>query len=243
MNLIIDIGNTLAKLAVFQQDELRNKTIIPNAEVSQIASEFFRQYPNIEKIMVSNVSAAKVDLPSEVLEKTKLLELSAVTPLPFKNLYTTPQTLGNDRKALVAAAVSQYPSRNVLVIDAGTCITFDFKNAAEEYLGGGISPGLKMRFLALNTFTANLPLVEAGEDHNLIGNSTVSSITSGVVNGTFMEIEGIIRAYSEKYEDLVTIITGGDATFLSVNLKNGIFANSNFLLEGLNFILEFNIDQ
>lgn len=243
MNLIIDIGNTVAKLAVFQQNELRYKTTVQKAEISKITSDFFEQFPEINKIVVSNVSAAKVDLPPGVSKKAKLLQLSAETPLPFKNLYATPQTLGNDRKALVAAAVKQYPGKNVLVIDAGTCITYDFKNAAEEYLGGGISPGLKMRFLALNTFTANLPLVEAGEDLRLIGDSTVSSITSGVLNGTLMEIEGIIRGYSAKNENLVTIITGGDATFLSRNLKNGIFANSNFLLEGLNYILEFNIDQ
>lgn len=243
MNLIVDIGNTVAKLAVFQQDKLRYKTTVQKAEVSKIILDFFEQFSEIEKVVISNVSAAKFSFPPEVSKKVKILELSAATPLPFSNLYATPQTLGNDRKALVAAAVKQYPRKNVLVIDAGTCITYDFKNAADEYLGGGISPGLKMRFLALNTFTANLPLVEAGEDHSLTGNSTISSINSGVVNGTLMEIEGIIRSYSVKYEDLTTIITGGDATFLSRNLKNGIFANSNFLLEGLNYILEFNIDQ
>src|SRR5690606_37100124 len=98
------------------------------------------------------------------------------------------------------------------------------------------------RFKALNTFTANLPLVKAGEP-NLIGNSTISSINSGVVNGTLLEIEGMINEYSNQYKNLITIITGGDASFLSINLKNGIFANSNFLLEGLNYILEFKIDQ
>ena len=243
MNLIVDIGNSIAKLAVFQQDELRYRTIVEKAEVSKIASDFFKQYPEISKVVVSNVSSARFELPEEHLKKVKFLELSSTTPLPYKNLYATPQSLGNDRKALVAAAVKQYPGKNVLVIDAGTCITYDFKSASEEYLGGGISPGLKMRFLALNTFTANLPLMEVGEEHPLIGDSTATSITSGVVNGMLMEIEGIINSYKEKYANLHCIITGGDATFLSGNLKNGIFANSNFLLEGLNFILESNIDQ
>ena len=243
MNLIVDIGNSIAKLAVFQQDELRYRTIVEKSEVSGIVADFFKQYPGIKKVVVSNVSSARLELPAESSKKVKILELSASTSLPFKNLYATPETLGNDRKALVAAAVKQYPGKNVLVIDAGTCITYDFKNASEEYLGGGISPGLKMRFLALNTFTANLPLMEVGEGHALIGDSTASSITSGVVNGILMEIEGLINSYQEKYSDLHCIITGGDATFLSGNLKNGIFANSNFLLEGLNFILESNIDQ
>ncbi|WP_324720898.1 type III pantothenate kinase [Salinimicrobium sp. HB62] len=243
MNLIIDIGNSIAKLAVFQQDELRYRTVVEKAEVSKVTSDFFKQYPEIQKVVVSNVSSAGLELPPAYSEKVKFLELTPSTPLPFKNLYATPHSLGNDRKALAAAAVKQYPSKNVLVIDAGTCITYDFKNASEEYLGGGISPGLKMRFLALNTFTANLPLIEAGEEHRLIGNSTATSITSGVVNGMLMEIEGIINSYKEKFSDLHCIITGGDATFLSGNLKNGIFANSNFLLEGLNFILESNIDQ
>ena len=193
MNLVIDIGNSIAKLAVFQQDELRYRTIVEKAEVFKIASDFFQQYPEINKIIVSNVSSARFELPEEHLKKVKYVDLSATTPLPFKNLYTTPNTLGNDRKALVAAAVKQYPGQDVLVIDAGTCVTYDFKNASEEYLGGGISPGLKMRFLALNTFTANLPLIEAGEEHALIGNSTATSITSGVVNGMLMEIKGVIK--------------------------------------------------
>ena len=242
MNLIIDIGNTVAKLAVFQQDELLQKEVVEQIKISEKIADIFRRYPQIEKVGVSNVSSVTVELPEKLQQQARVVELSAATRLPFRNLYGTPQTLGNDRKALVAAAVKHYPRQNVLVIDAGTCITYDFKNAADEYLGGGISPGLSMRFKALNTFTANLPLVKAGEP-NLIGNSTVSSINSGVVNGTLLEIEGVINEYSNQHENLMTIITGGDASFLSINLKNGIFANSNFLLEGLNYILEFNIDQ
>ncbi len=243
MNLIVDIGNSIAKLAVFQQDEILKKTSADKLSLNKNISEIFQLYPEIKKVVVSNVSSAKWELPPNLKNEVEVIELSAETSLPFKNNYGTPKTLGNDRKALVAAAVKHYPKQNVLVIDAGTCITYDFKTAEDEYLGGGISPGLKMRFLALNNFTANLPLVEAGEGHELIGNSTSSSIISGVVNGTLMEIEGIINKYKENYTNLICIITGGDATFLSGNLKNGIFANSNFLLEGLNYILEFNIDQ
>ena len=243
MNLIIDIGNTVAKLAVFQKSELLQKVVIEQADISEGTINLFQKFPNIDKVVVSNVSSAKFELPESLQDQVKMLELSVATPLPFKNHYATPETLGNDRKALVAAAVRQHPGKNVLVIDAGTCITYDFKNAADEYLGGGISPGLKMRFLALNSFTAKLPLVEVNTPHGLIGDSTETSISSGVLNGTLLEIEGIIHSYSTRYNNLITIITGGDASFLSINLKNGIFANSNFLLEGLNYILEFNIDQ
>ncbi|WP_029034195.1 type III pantothenate kinase [Salinimicrobium terrae] len=243
MNLVIDIGNSIAKLAVFQQDKILKKIPIGKSGLKKSIAETLQLHPEIKNVVVSNVSSAEWELPMEVRNQVKVVELSVSTLLPFKNSYGTPKTLGNDRRALMAAAVKHHAGKDVLVVDAGTCITYDFKTAEDEYLGGGISPGLKMRFLALHNFTANLPLVEAGEVHELIGTSTTSSITSGVMNGTVMEIDGIINGYKEKYPNLICIITGGDATSLSGNLKNGIFANSNFLLEGLNYILEFNIDQ
>ncbi len=243
MNLIIDVGNTLSKVAVFQQDELVEKFTVEKTELSKKIENIFSQYPKISGVVVSKVSQAEFSLPKQLQKKAKVILLDPQTQLPFENLYSTPQTLGDDRKALVAAAVREYPKKNVLVIDAGTCITYDFKNEKDQYLGGAISPGLKMRFKALNSFTANLPLVETGEEAKLIGDSTLSSINSGVVIGTLKEIDGVIEEYKEKYPQLITIITGGDAQFLSINLKNSIFANSNFLLEGLNHILEFNISQ
>lgn len=240
MNLVLDIGNTMAKLAVFQNYNLLERQLLGNEELSEKIPLFLSRHPKITQIVLSSVVARTFSFHPHLPDGLFVLELSAQTPLPFKNKYATPHTLGNDRKALIAAAVHQYPGRNVLVIDAGTCITYDFKNAEEEFLGGGISPGLKMRFLALNTFTAQLPLVTVEQEVPLIGNSTVHSIQSGVVNGISMEVEGIINSYSKRYENLIIIITGGDAQILSINIKNGIFANSNFLLEGLNYILEFN---
>ncbi|HSM63616.1 MAG TPA: type III pantothenate kinase, partial [Gillisia sp.] len=155
----------------------------------------------------------------------------------------TPKTLRNDRIAVRSAACKTYPTQNVLVIDAGTCITFDFKNAENRYLGGAISPGLQMRFQAMHTFTENLPLLEPEDEVELIGNTTVKSMQSGVVTGIIAEIEGVISRYSSQFEDLKIILTGGDSQFLCKRLKNSIFANSNFLLEGLNYILEFNKSQ
>ncbi|MFD0977645.1 type III pantothenate kinase [Salinimicrobium gaetbulicola] len=243
MNLIIDVGNTLAKVAVFQNDELGKKEVVQKESLEKKIKEIFKEFPEIHAVVTSNVSKTTFSWPSGLQKKARILNLDANTLLPFENLYGTPATLGNDRKALAAAAVKKYPGRNVLVIDAGTCITYDFKNAENQYLGGGISPGLKMRFKALNSFTANLPLVTPQEDLKLIGDSTLSSINSGVIFGFLKEIDGIIEEYASQYDEMLTIITGGDAQFLSINLKNSIFANSNILLEGLNYILEFNISQ
>jgi type III pantothenate kinase len=241
MNLVIDLGNTVAKLAVFEKDELREKEIVASEEIQEKISQHLLKNPWVKKVISSNVSKLQIKVPQE--KELQILELSAESLLPFENLYATPQTLGNDRKALVAAAAKYYPKRNVLIIDAGTCITYDFKNSKNEYLGGAISPGLKMRFKALNSFTANLPLVDQQEQLKLVGNSTLTSINSGVAYGMVKEIDGFIEEYAAQYDDLLTIVTGGDAHFLSVNLKNSIFANSNFLLEGLNYILEFNTSQ
>ena len=243
MNFVIDIGNTIAKLAVFQQDELLHRELVPPDELEKKIEKVFSEYPNINAAIVSNVSKKEFWLTSKLEKEIPVLHLDTTTKLPFNNLYATPATLGNDRKALAAAATKEYPGQNVLVIDSGTCITYDFKDAQDRYQGGGISPGLQMRFKALNHFTAKLPLVAPGEKTELVGDSTENSIRSGVIFGALKEIEGVVAEYSGRYPDLRTIITGGDAHFLSVNLKNSIFANSNFLLEGLNYILEFNNSQ
>ncbi|GAB2779737.1 type III pantothenate kinase [Salinimicrobium soli] len=243
MNLIIDIGNSLAKVAVYQNNVLTEKWTVSTEALSEKISEVFSNYQNIRNVIVSNVSKTSFSWPENAIRDVKLLELSPATKLPFNNMYGTPATLGNDRKALAAAAAKQYSSQNVLVIDAGSCVTYDLKTSKNDYLGGAISPGLKMRFRALNTFTANLPLVEQQQEFHLVGTNTVNSIVTGVQMGFVKEIDGMIDEYKAQHDNLLTIITGGDAQFLSINLKNSIFANSNFLLEGLNYILEFNISQ
>ncbi|NNK40613.1 MAG: type III pantothenate kinase, partial [Winogradskyella sp.] len=161
--------------------------------------------------------------------------------LPFINKYETPKTLGVDRIALVSASVLHFPDQNVLIIDAGTCVTYDFITNDNNYIGGAISPGLSMRYRALNTFTAKLPLLNVQQPKSVVGKTTESSIHSGVVNGIVLEIDGVIDQYKEQFGDLTVILTGGDGKFLSNQLKNSIFANSNFLLQGLNYILQFNL--
>jgi type III pantothenate kinase len=172
-----------------------------------------------------------------------VINLDVSTKVPFQNHYKSPETLGVDRIALVSAAVKNYKEHNVLIIDAGTCITYDFINRENKYLGGAISPGIRLRYQSLNNLTANLPLIKTKMPQNVIGNTTEESIHSGIINGIINEIEGTISRYDEKYKDLTVILTGGDANFLSKRLKSSIFANSNFLLEGLNYILEFNTNK
>jgi len=243
MNLVVDGGNTLVKTAVFQKNTLLDKQVFKKEDFFRNFQILQKKYPEIENSILSNVTSLDFELENTLKNAYSLLRMDDALMLPFKNKYATPETLGKDRIALVAAAVSFYPGRNVLVIDAGTCITYDFKTKEEVYLGGAISPGKEMRFNSLHKFTANLPLVTSKPEAELIGNSTESSILSGIINGIRMELKGTIETYSSKFEDLTVIFTGGDSQVLSIPLKNSIFANSNFLLEGLNFILEFNKTQ
>jgi len=242
MNLTIDIGNTRVKAAVFKKDTLQDLFIFKKSKIISEIIKITKSY-KIEAAMLSSVSK----IPDKNLEKLKeLIPTSVVSDelkTPFKNLYSTPKTLGVDRIALVFGAVAKYPLHNVLVIDAGTCITFDFVNKEHQYLGGAISPGIAMRYKALNKFTANLPLLKAEIPLNFVGDSTKQSINSGVVNGVVQEIDGVIQQYKNKYCDLTVVLTGGDTNFLSKQLKSSIFANQNFLLEGLNEILIFNKDE
>ncbi|WP_282041285.1 type III pantothenate kinase [Winogradskyella flava] len=240
MNLIVDVGNTFVKFAVFDNDRLIHKT-------SFELSEFKKQYKNLKKVfpelnncIISSVGKLSKTQTDIIDKDLNVLELNHSLKLPFKNLYKTPKTLGVDRIALVSASVNQFPNNNVLVIDAGTCITYDFVTDRNEYLGGAISPGIRLRYHALHNLTANLPLLEKDQPKTIIGNSTESSIHSGVIMGVIKEIDGVIDEYKKNHQDLTVILTGGDAKFLSDQLKNSIFANSNFLLEGLNFILDFN---
>ncbi len=240
MNLVIDVGNTYIKIGVFDQSKIIYKDIIKQADFKTSIANLKDGYPSITHAIVSSVSMLPDGYIDFVNNFFETLFLDHLVQMPFKNLYKTPKTLGIDRMVLIAAAVDQFPKKNVLVIDAGTCITFDFKNEKEEYLGGAISPGLRMRYESLHNFTAKLPLLELKDPENTIGNSTEEAIHSGVVNGILNEIDGLIQEYCNIYPDLTVILTGGDAHFLSKRLKNSIFATSNFLLEGLNYILAFN---
>ena len=162
------------------------------------------------------------------------------TSLPIKSLYKTPKTLGNDRIALVTAANFLYKNKDVIIIDAGTCITIDFLNKNAEYLGGRISPGLSMRFRSLNTFTDKLPLNKLEKSTSFFGNDTDSAINSGVQRGVLSELDQIIYEYNELNPNAIVILCGGDAFYLQKELKSTIFVNQNLVLIGLNEILDYN---
>ncbi|WP_299161229.1 type III pantothenate kinase [uncultured Tenacibaculum sp.] len=240
MNLIIDVGNTRVKVAVFEMNSVKEIFVVEKErivlELRKIISKF-----NISRSIISSVANISESTQQDLVKLLNPIFLNNETKVPFSNLYQTPKTLGVDRIALASAATKKYSKRNVLVIDAGTCITFDFINKKKEYLGGAISPGINMRYKALHNFTSKLPLLKQNEVFNFVGTDTNSSIHSGVVNGICNEIEGVINQYKDEYQDLTVVLTGGDTYFLAKQLKSGIFAHPNFVLEGLHTILTYNI--
>lgn len=242
MNLIIDAGNTRVKVAVFEVNTLVEVVFFDKNKFLSEIKKILKKY-KIKQGILSSVSFISEKKVEKLKTLVNLIVLSSSTKVPFVNLYETPKTLGVDRVALVVGAIVKFPNKNKLIIDAGTCITYDFVNSKSEYFGGAISPGIEMRYKALNTFTSKLPLLEKKMPKNFIGNSTVESINSGVVNGVVQEIEGIIHQYENKFLDLTVVLTGGDTNFLSKQLKSSIFAHQNFLLQGLNEILIFNTNK
>ncbi|MFD0964345.1 type III pantothenate kinase [Pseudofulvibacter geojedonensis] len=242
MHLIIDVGNTRAKLAVYENNSLKKRWVVEKKNLLNKSLKILKNDPDISHAIISSVAHLDEKGLNEIDKKAKLLVLNKDVAIPFKNLYATPKTLGVDRIALIAAAAHQYPGKNILVVDAGTCVTFDFLNSNNEYLGGAISPGLTIRYEALHKLTAKLPLLKPEQIEDFIGDSTATSMHSGVVNGLVQEIDGVITQYKNRYKELTVILTGGDTNFLAKSLKSSIFANSNFLLEGLNVILEINKD-
>jgi type III pantothenate kinase len=239
MLLAVDIGNTKIKLAVFENDVKIFSTSVPREKAVETAEEIFLQHPKISDSVLSVVGKDDEKLFLWLKHHTRVVEIDRETTMPFINKYATPHTLGVDRMVLAAGATLAYPGQNRLVIDAGTCITYDFVSAQDEYLGGAISPGLQLRYNAMHTFTAKLPLLYPEMPENYTGNSTETSLHAGAVFGLLYEIEGFISAYVQQYQQLTVILTGGDADFLAKRLKNTIFANSNFLLESLNRLYKY----
>ena len=240
MNLIIDIGNTRTKAGVFKKDELVDLIRIDSDEFSSKMNEISKKYP-IKHALISSVGKLSKENKTLLKSLFNCTELNHKSLVPFNNKYESPKTLGDDRIALASGAVAQFPNKNVLVIDAGTCITYDFVTEQKDYLGGAIAPGIQSRYKALHDYTANLPLLDKSVPKTFIGNTTNESIHSGVVNGICREIDGVINQYKESYQKLTVVLTGGDAKFLSSQLKSSIFARPFFLLEGLYTILKYNI--
>ena len=239
VNLIIDIGNTATKIAIFEQGNIKETLRCSNQSLEGLAA-LCRHYA-IQKGILSSVISINETIRQQLSQLPfPILEFTYQTSIPIRNLYQTPQTLGVDRLAAVVAAYYQKPNCPALVIDAGTCITYDFLDEHGQYWGGNISPGMEMRFKALHSFTDKLPHVAASGETPLYGNSTETAIRAGVIRGIEHEISGYIQQLQKNYPSLLVFLTGGNEFSFDTNLKSGIFADGFLVLKGLNRILEYN---
>jgi len=236
-NLAVDFGNSAIKYALFEADKfIRGGQVLEERALLQIA-----EFAAVSHIILSSVRATESNLAEQVPAGKKVLRLNWQMPVPITNHYETPQTLGMDRLAAVVGASFLYPNQDILVIDAGTCITCDFVDKHKNYQGGSITLGLNMKFRALHTFTQKLPLIEQKTVAvPLTGRNTADAMRSGVMHGTVAELNGIIQAYQKLAPDLVVVLCGGDAAFFETNLKATIFVVPELVLIGLNTILNYN---
>lgn len=239
MNLIIDIGNTLTKVGVFDEHKLVRKLTWKEWDLKLLQSILAKK--KIDRVAVSTVGDLDQKVAAYLQEHFFFIQLNAETPLPIKNLYKTPKTLGKDRLAAVVGAFELYPKENSLVIDAGTCITYDLISAEGKYFGGNISPGIDLRFRAMNAFTAKLPLIERGTIRKLIGTNTKTALQTGSQLGAIYEMQGFIQSYEEQFGRINVILTGGSAKYFAKKVKTQIFVNHNLVLFGLNKILNYNV--
>lgn len=246
INLVIDIGNTFSKLALFN-----NRALISVKQISDISATDITQLLSDSKIdnaIISSVRADIDELEDILKSNTNYTHFTASTPSAVFNQYKTPHTLGLDRYAAVIGAQAIHSNKNCLVIDAGTCITYDLVTSEKNYVGGSISPGINMRFKAMHSFTDKLPLVEPAwllEDD--YGTDTLNSMRTGVQKGVIFETLGFINNYYAKWPELTVILCGGDVNFFDTQLKNSIFAHAlktepNLVLIGLNEVIHFNND-
>ena len=242
MNLVVDIGNTLLKLAVFDGGRL-----VAQQCVGELREETFAGLLGGARAARAVVASTRGEAPA-IVEAVRrhtdyLLEFTPATPVPIGNAYLTPATLGRARLAAAVGAATLYPRRNALIVDFGTAVTLDFVSADGVFRGGCISPGMAMRFRALHEYTAALPLCDATDSAELLGRTTDEAVRLGVMNSLAFEIEGYIARMQGEIEDLCVIFTGGDTNFFAKRIKNTIFANCNLVFWGLNRILEYNASE
>lgn len=284
MNLTIDIGNSHVKWAVFDGERMVSSTGSPNTSdcdidtmlVNMLLSDkhscenIFVLHPGISRAIISSVRGIETEFERQIARRVPTIRLDHTTPVPIKNLYDTPHTLGVDRLAAAVAAHQMHPADNVMVVDFGTAITIDFVTSGGQFVGGNISPGVRMRLQALHEHTASLPLCEPADSSTLLGRSTQQAIENGVMNGILFEIEGYAKRLGSqmgaikevKPEGLKVVMTGGDAHFFIERMGAGgenehdcgekckescfyhssftIFATCDLVVRGLNNILTYN---
>jgi len=243
MVLTIDVGNTRIKAAVFEGSTVLENFVFEKKELEKKIENILKKFQNCSDLVVASVGNVEKQSFLAFENQLNVHFLTHEDVFPFINKYATPKTLGIDRMVLASGATLQFPKQNRLVIDAGTCITYDFIDEFDNYLGGAISPGLRLRYETLHNYTARLPLLALEEPESYIGNTTAEAIHSGVVNGFVYEIDGFIDEYRANFSNFIIILTGGDTDFLAKRLKNTIFANSNFLLESLNQTFQYKINN
>lgn len=236
--ICFDFGNTRLKYAVFNGNEQSVAAVLANDDELTVAAVLDQYKPT--KSILSSVIKHNESIETLLSKRTQFHKLSHLTKLPFTTPVGKPETIGADRLALCAAAVEFFPGKNNLVIALGTCITYNFINKFSEFTGGGISPGMDMRFKSLNTFTALLPVIKEDWNFPLIGYDTRTNILSGVILGMAKEIDGFIEAYAERYSNFNVLLTGGNCTSFVPHLKNQIFADPDLLFKGLYAISECN---
>jgi len=238
MNLVIDIGNTQVKLCVFNKNEIIYHAYFKNLD-SKIFSKLIAEF-EVDKGIFSDTRGLEINLLKKMLPpQFNLLELTYKTPLPIKIDYKTPQSLGKDRIAGAVGAWEQHPNTPLLIIDIGTAITIDYVSSNGTFQGGIISPGPEMRFKALHQFTGKLPLLEPIENVELIGNTTSTSIQSGVQNGILYEIKGYIEQYRKNNNEIKIVLTGGFSYLFENKINYPIFADSLLVPKGLNSIINY----
>ncbi len=243
MNLIIDAGNSQIKWAIYSDKKQVIKNSVNNWDEFQEMSLTLR-FPHIEAAIISSVRKIPSDLHSSMKNSfSKFVELNHQLSLPISIKYKTPETLGKDRIAAAVGGVALFPGSWVLIIDLGTAITLDLINENAEFIGGNISPGMHLRFKALEQFTDDLPLVSPSSKTPFLGRTTTEAIQAGVQHGITYELEAYINTLVNKYNGLRVILTGGDASAFVKNLKNTIFVVPDLVLDGLNLILEFQKDS
>ena len=238
VTLCLDFGNTRLKAAVFHDAFLAEEIILADDSPETIQAILEKYDPH--KCILSSVILHNESIESLLAEKTIFHKLTATTKINFTSPVGKPETIGADRLALMAAAVHFYPRKNNLIIGLGSCITYNFLNQSHEFLGGGISPGMNMRFKAMHEHTAMLPLEKATWNFPLIGYDTRTNLQSGVLYGMACEIEGIMERYSSKYGNFNVVLTGGNSSYFAGQLKTRIFADHNFLFKGLYALSELN---
>ncbi len=234
MNLCLDVGNTRIKWAIFDELSIIDHGYVAHSALFAHVQSLKSHYQHLQ-VIISDVSGNQS--VQEIATGENWYMFNTVDQASLSIEYDTPDTLGLDRVAACLGAHLAYPSKDILVIDAGTCITYDIVTHDGTYRGGAISPGLNMRAKAMQDFTGKLPLIETDGSIPSIGKSTSGSMLLGTKGGLLFEVDGFIRSFETQYPNLICVITGGDHSFLVKALKSNIFADPFLLVKGLNEIL------